>query len=293
MTAVPVHRHVHDAKAGKRDPTRTSDIRRIWRGELERRIATLKNYVRGAILQTDFLELSVAPWASRAGINPRLDTKIKVFADWFKSINDKIVFGDDGGWTRPYVGNAYLRGHQHAAQRLKEQLPMMIDSAKLSALQMITINDIDGITDVAEQQVVRVVAEALKNKHSPQLLMREVNQRIDVIERARGRTWVNSIVIGAYTEGTLDAYRLIGVQQVGIIPEFVSSNKLRVKDAEVALITAGDDEVCEECFELEGTIYELEDAYGVIPVHPNCRCAWIPIEDKRFKKIRVGEEDFD
>ena len=33
----------------------------------------------------------------------------------------------------------------------------------------------------------------------------------------------------------------------------------------------------EECLALQGNEYELKDTGGVIPQHPNCRCAWLPV----------------
>src|SRR5690606_28972829 len=47
--------------------------------------------------------------------------------------------------------------------------------------------------------------------------------------------------------------------------------------------TAGDDSVCELCGSLEGVIFTVEEARGLLPRHPNCRCAWIPAD--------VGETD--
>jgi len=34
---------------------------------------------------------------------------------------------------------------------------------------------------------------------------------------------------------------------------------------------------CEECAAMDGRIYDIEDAYGVIPVHPHGRCDWLSI----------------
>ena len=43
----------------------------------------------------------------------------------------------------------------------------------------------------------------------------------------------------------------------------------------VEFLAAGD--ACPICTPLNGEIYELSKAYGKIPVHPNCRCTWIPL----------------
>jgi hypothetical protein len=47
--------------------------------------------------------------------------------------------------------------------------------------------------------------------------------------------------------------------------------------AEVDVETAGDNYVCQICEDIaEDSPYELDDAENLIPVHPNCRCAFVP-----------------
>jgi SPP1 gp7 family putative phage head morphogenesis protein len=38
-----------------------------------------------------------------------------------------------------------------------------------------------------------------------------------------------------------------------------------------------DERVCEDCMDLHGQTFKLDDAHGIIPVHPNCRCCWLPV----------------
>jgi hypothetical protein len=49
----------------------------------------------------------------------------------------------------------------------------------------------------------------------------------------------------------------------------------------VNIVTAGDDDVCDECQDIsdEGP-YSLDEAEGLIPAHPNCRCAFAPYRAK-------------
>jgi len=60
---------------------------------------------------------------------------------------------------------------------------------------------------------------------------------------------------------------------------------------EVGILTAGDDKVCDECDDIAANgPYDLDEARGLIPAHPNCRCAFVPAEDLRFAAI---EEQMD
>lgn len=64
--------------------------------------------------------------------------------------------------------------------------------------------------------------------------------------------------IAASNEGALQGYGDIGVEKV-------------------EWYTAADDRTCEECSPLHGSEYRLIESHGLIPIHPNCRCTWIPI----------------
>lgn len=40
-----------------------------------------------------------------------------------------------------------------------------------------------------------------------------------------------------------------------------------------------DGDTCEECEDNDGEVYDAEDTDGLLPLHPNCRCAWSPVID--------------
>ena len=51
-------------------------------------------------------------------------------------------------------------------------------------------------------------------------------------------------------------------------------------------MTAGDQRVCARCQANEGHRFTIEQARNMIPLHPQCRCAWVPISvDKRGRRI--------
>ena len=63
----------------------------------------------------------------------------------------------------------------------------------------------------------------------------------------------------------------------------------------VNALTAGDDKVCVICEEIaaEGP-YSIEEAQGLLPAHPNCRCAWIPafdMSDPTNRELAAGIEE--
>lgn len=69
----------------------------------------------------------------------------------------------------------------------------------------------------------------------------------------------------------------------------------RIKKAEQAVeklgrvyvVTAGDDKVCQVCEDIaDGGPYTINMARSLIPAHPRCRCAFVPADDKRYRKRR-------
>lgn len=58
-----------------------------------------------------------------------------------------------------------------------------------------------------------------------------------------------------------------------------------------------DTKTCIKCLALNRKIYTLKDAKGVIPVHNNCRCMWVPLRagqlfgaEYPIKSRRKGQE---
>jgi len=89
--------------------------------------------------------------------------------------------------------------------------------------------------------------------------------RIDAIGLNRARMIARTEIVRAHAEGTLDRYEQYGVSAVGALVEWDSGAH------------------CPICTGLQQRdngygpgVYTLEQARGLIPVHPNCTCAWSP-----------------
>jgi SPP1 gp7 family putative phage head morphogenesis protein len=62
----------------------------------------------------------------------------------------------------------------------------------------------------------------------------------------------------ASNEGALTGYGELGVEKA----EFYA---------------AIDERACDDCLALHQDVFTLEDSHGMIPIHPNCRCIWLPV----------------
>jgi SPP1 gp7 family putative phage head morphogenesis protein len=111
------------------------------------------------------------------------------------------------------------------------------------------------------QQLSRELAGGLAQGLNPREIARNMASRIDGLTRRRANVLARTEVIHAHAEGQLDSFKDLGVEEVGVMAEWS---------------TAGDDRVCDLCFPLEGAILTVDEARGLIPRHPQCRCTWVP-----------------
>jgi len=98
-----------------------------------------------------------------------------------------------------------------------------------------------------------------------------VSSRVAAIGKERAKALARTEIIRAHSEGQLDSLEQLGVEQVGVAVELATSGY----------------NVCEKCKKLNKVVLTLAEARGVIPVHPNCKCSWIPAnvgEDHRGQK---------
>jgi SPP1 gp7 family putative phage head morphogenesis protein len=218
-------------------------------------------------------------------------SKVKAFRKWLKSQVDAGILTQVGGisgkpWTADYVDSAYLQGGAraytdvHAAQLAAEsgfylggKAQFLRDSfvgiTAVKSLEMLytrSFNELQGVTDWMSQQMSRVLADGFVHGHSPRKIATSLTKTISNINRKRALTLARTEIVRAFAEGQLDAFEKLGVKEVGIRAEWV---------------TAGDGKVCDMCGEMEGVILKVEEARGLIPRHPNCRCAWVPADKKR------------
>ncbi|MAH45863.1 phage portal protein [Candidatus Pacearchaeota archaeon] len=80
----------------------------------------------------------------------------------------------------------------------------------------------------------------------------DYKRRADVVARTE--------VIAANNEGALEGYENEGITQ----SEFYA---------------ALDERTCEDCMGYHAQVYPIMESHGIIPIHPNCRCTWVPIVD--------------
>jgi 8-oxo-dGTP pyrophosphatase MutT (NUDIX family) len=285
----PTRAEITDARAGK-DPTKTYYLRARMRSESDQRWQHLARTVREALIDQDIIGLR---GVSRL---PHGD-KAQGFASWLDQELRQKVLGIDGRWVRPYIRNAAEIAQRHAHQYTPTG---QHDPLRTEQMENMAVRELQGIVAAAQQQITRVVTEAMMKNASPTAA---ANAVAGVIYTMRHRTCAMDewMIARTHATTTLSIFRNAGVQRVGIIPERKRrreqshdhmfdapqrrgpGSRTRGKTPSPSTIRriekaqAGDNDVCIVCEDIsdEGP-YDLDEAEDLIPAHPWCRCAFVP-----------------
>lgn len=282
--------------SNRRDPTRTITLRRAYAQALTARFLKLKKLIWQRVVEEDFLRLGKGPGllsVQQGHFDFTTDAgKLAAFMEWLGEMvtagvletgaREGARLSEVGAVPNIYIRRAYDAGVKHANQALKVAglevggvgeiigvLNAPIHADALALLYSRNFNELKGITDAMSQQVGRTLAEGLAQGKGPREIAKLIAERVDKIGITRARLIARTEVIRAHAEATLNRYQQFGIKGVTALTEFR---------------TAGDDKVCEQCRGLEtrdngfgGGVYTLEQARGLIPVHPRCRCVWLPV----------------
>lgn len=231
----------------------------------------------------DLLEQTRLPTTDRA--LARSPAKVKAFMTWLQKQQDAGILEVTRGqsvksaaaraWTNVYVRSAYQKGLQQAAGALKTagvaDVPSVsgafsraVHADRVGIMYTRTFTALAGVTDAMDEKLSQVLAAGIAAGDGPAQVARDVTRVVDTVGITRARTLARTEIIAAHAEATLNSYEEARVAGVGVEAEWA---------------TADDDAVCPDCDDHEGEVYSIADARGMIPLHPNCRCAFLPIVD--------------
>lgn len=266
------------------DPTLTATLRAKYEADMVRRFKALKRSIHETIAVNDAFGLNVNAAAAGAFAFSHTGDSVASFMGWLQEeVNNGILevrqgttlsTAARGSWQNIYIDSAYQRGIGRAGREIRGaggfvsnrwidaafNRPIHADAVGLIYTRV--YGELKGVTDAMSQGISRSLARGMAEGRGMMDLARDLEDEVDGIGILRARTIARTETIEAHAEATLNAYEEAQIEGVEVEAEFS---------------TAGDEQVCPECQDLEGTVMSLDDARGVIPVHPNCRCAFIPV----------------
>jgi len=268
------------ANANRTDPTRTTTLRIQFEAEMARRFRRLIKMIEEEIVAKDGFGLKAN--AGRFEFT-RSSQKVDAFMRWLKTAAQAEVLGVIPGtpmeraaersWMNTYILSSYQKGLSRAGTQLRKSGAKVdqrwIDSAfmrpihadRVGLIYTRTFSDLNGITNAMDTQISRVLAQGMIDGLNPQSIAAQIRDRVEKIGLTRARVLARTEIISAHAEATLNGFQEAGVQGVEVEAEFAS---------------AADEKVCPQCEALNGRTVPIDQARGMLPVHPNCRCAWMP-----------------
>jgi len=259
------------------DPTRTKTLRRRYAQRLRGGFAAINTEVRRGVRERDIFGINLdtdiladSPPSFRFKTD---DAKIEGFREWLDRQQRRDVLSIVDADENTFIRSAYGSGLRQADAKLRQaridapdtpvQTSFNLPPHKETLQRLYTRNfqALEGITDEVGRQVSRELADGFAQGENPRKIAERITDRIDTIGKTRATTMARTEVINAHSEATLNRFEETGVEEITAKAEFT---------------TAGDRRVCPQCASLEGQVFTTQEARGVIPVHPSCRCAWRP-----------------
>lgn len=279
------------------DPQRMVAERRAFVGEMRRRFRELKGAINQLIITDDVFGIRADKEAAQMRDGLQLNTrwrfetdtaKIASYQAWLADQVEKGILEVDPAnagkpWTHTYIQSGYKKGlvrgytDVNAAQiALSDDLsivrggkaeflreafggPVAVD--KIERLNTRAFTHLKGVTAQMDADMNRILADGIAQGHGPRKLARELNKNVDKLTRTRAETIARTELAYAHSEGQLDSFERLGIPGVDVMAEWS---------------TAHDDLVCPLCAPMEGVVLSIKEARGLIPRHPNCRCAFVP-----------------
>jgi len=291
------------AQPKRLDPTRTGLIRKRFEAEIRRRVTALKKEMFQ--LLTGDVDLDQVTANKEFRFDSAADAYQR-FQRWMQSRSDQIVIeripqqrqGEPKpNWTQEYIETAYFKGSiqaEEAVNRGRGIIPSALESrvsmflkapVNLDKVRLISgraYEQLGGFTTEMSTKTATILADGITRGDSPRTTARIMAKEIDSLTKKRALTIARTETIRAHAEGSLDAMEQMGVEEVGVNVEFQAT----FIDEEAGIF---EENVCPKCQKLAGLVLPIAKAHGMIPVHPNCRCAWVPSLDEPEGKEELKE----
>jgi SPP1 gp7 family putative phage head morphogenesis protein len=154
-----------------------------------------------------------------------------------------------GATVRPeYIGES-IRRHPHIE--------------RIGSAYSRNFTDLANMTDTMSDRIAETMAEGMAAGHHHGRIVGDLVSRVEGLGKARARLIARTEIIAAHASAQLGVFIDAGIDEV---------------DVDAELSTAGDERVCDICEEAaRAGPYQISAIENMIPIHPNCRCAWAPV----------------
>lgn len=298
----------------KLDPTQTTTLRRKFVQEIGKGFAALSRAIQQLVTVEDAFGLKTttslasmmktprpvklempntvatangqAPTTNKRWQFATNPDKINAFQEWLKSKLDSYVRGksQEELW-KAYVlagmkkgaGRAFddAKKKERVAAELEKKMPFyqgtreeflrsaLRQPVAVEKVQLIAeraFDELENLTADMANKLARALADGLVQGKGPLAIARDIVDQVG-IAKERAETIARTELIRAHAEAQLIAMEQMGIDEVGVMVEWQATP---------------DHRLCQKCASMAGVVLKIEEAHGMIPRHPRCRCAWVP-----------------
>ena len=163
--------------------------------------------------------------------------------------------------SKPLLLEIIREGAENAINELGIEISWNIDNPKVNKwIQEELGAKIKGINDTTLEQLRVTLQDGIDLGEGVDDLAKRVRETFEEARGYRAEVIARTETISSFTEGNRQLYEEVGVKQL-------------------QFYTAADERTCEECFLQHGNQYDIDEAQGMIPVHPQCRCTWVAVQE--------------
>jgi len=163
--------------------------------------------------------------------------------------------------ARPLIIATMEAGFDEASELIGFEYGFDVTNPKIQRWignRLVLIKDINKTTEDLLREALRT---GINEGEGISQLAERVTEVFNAAKGWRAENIARTETISAYVEGNIELY-----QEANI--------------TELEFYTATDERVCEDCTANHGVRYAINESTGVIPVHPSCRCDFIPIVER-------------
>lgn len=277
----------HAAANFNADPLRTRQIVANYQSTLEKRIDRTRSLARRTVLhsmQQGALHVEGVQDGSVGEFHPlNPDLAAAEFHAWSRATMMEVVLDSTAdavqlrhghfliGVNAQTVGVAAVQAYDKAKKAgitISDELETFVarvrsvEAAEVAATRQFGLlrnMSFDAAADMRDELV-----QGLRVGKSAEEIAQAIDARLSSINLTRARVIARTEITNAHANATLNAYQISGVQALEALVEF-------------ALQVHGTAAPCPQCVSLAGHIYTIDAARGIIPVHANCQCGWVPV----------------
>ncbi len=145
-----------------------------------------------------------------------------------------------------------------SAQGKALEFPKVLNPFSLKWLKRRILWAANQVGGETEELLRKVLFDGFTAGEGTALIAKRIREIPGFADKARSERIARTEIISAYSQGTLDGYKDSGVVK------------------KVEFYAAADERTCGYCMNYHEQQFEIGDQVP-IPLHPNCRCAWLPI----------------